>query len=342
MTKIIVRSKTINEVFLILSFISGFIELGVIFLAIDYSMSILQIIGVGLAYQIGNIIPNPIRINKLYAIMSSIISICILCGSLLYGIRYILFFISIICMSSNVQLIRCVVKENISTTLKRSFRIAGFFISILISIELMIIVNIIILIIICRSTIENKKIIILKPRIKKMSIIMIIHQIHYFSYSYFLIILLRNIMLECTLMSISITFILGWISYISISHFLRKDKYKIYFILGHTFLAIILLLMSYTYNSNELIVLWVMTGLGGGTVFCVKKVDLLTKDKLNNDDLVFAENIGHILGVVVGMLAYALTNSIRIPIVVAAICAFSAMLLMCTVKTEGQVHKVGS
>jgi hypothetical protein len=46
-------------IFLLLSTISGVMELGCILFGLSMRLSIIEVVGIGLAYQIGNLVPNP-------------------------------------------------------------------------------------------------------------------------------------------------------------------------------------------------------------------------------------------------------------------------------------------
>jgi uncharacterized protein YacL len=73
--------------------------------------------------------------------------------------------------------------------------------------------------------------------------------------------------------------------------------------------------------------LWVLTGFGGGTVFCINKINEITEES-SKSDIIFSENLGHIAGVVIGMFTYAITDRIDLPMYQSFIFAGATALLM--------------
>jgi hypothetical protein len=74
------------------------------------------------------------------------------------------------------------------------------------------------------------------------------------------------------------------------------------------------------------LILWILTGFGGGTVFCIegifKKYDI--RDKLSID---ISENYGHILGLVAGIVIFNVFKVYEAPIIFSALRALSVALL---------------
>ncbi|MFA6726531.1 MAG: hypothetical protein WCS13_07495 [Candidatus Cloacimonadaceae bacterium] len=92
-------------------------------------------------------------------------------------------------------------------------------------------------------------------------------------------------------------------------------------------MTVILFLLANSWNPVETILLWVLTGFGGGTVFYIGKIN--KRDAIcSKETLTFSENIEHILGTVLGMAVYILTDRITSPIIFSGICAIMALLGM--------------
>lgn len=311
--------------FLILSFISGFVELGCILNGIHNNFSILQIVGIGLAYQVGNLSPNPIKLGPKLTIFASISSIIFFTLYLNFG-HYSSLFLTIVTLSMVIQSLRALSKASVNTTLKRSFRILGFAFSFMIILDITtIVIQSLLLILSISSRSHMSKTTLLKPKIKFINFIMIIHQFHYFTYAYFVLYLFSRLGLSISLMTIF--FILGWLTYTYISCILKKDYYVSYFLVGHTFLFFVLFLLALNYNNTLMIYLWILTGFGGGTVFCIKKINEIHQDS-SSQDMEFSENIGHVVGVLLGMSLYYITSNISVVIFFSSICAIMAMALM--------------
>jgi hypothetical protein len=119
---------------------------------------------------------------------------------------------------------------------------------------------------------------------------------------------------------------LSWITYTSAQYIFKEKKYYTYLIAGHIFLVFAICGIALTTYEPLKIVLWILTGFGGGTVFCIKEI-LKGKPEYNNLALESSENIGHVLGVFCSILLYVLFNTLNAPIYFAAICAASTALL---------------
>jgi hypothetical protein len=278
----------------------------------------------GLVYQIGNIVPVPFDLSKKARKIVNCLSISLL---VLYYIfdTIILYYVGLFLLSAVLQSLRSFGKNDVSTTKKRLFRIIGFVFSAIIIKYIFAIIALFLLFI---STEDSKSWIKLyKPKLKLINVIMIIHQMHYFSYVYFLF----TILLQCLgnfNVALGIISTLGWLSYISVPHILRKEKFTTYCIIGHVYLSIVLVLLSINLHSYTLmIVLWVLTGFGGGTVFCISKIQKLSFPQ-KSKDLEFSENIGHIIGVSIGILLYIFFDSVKTIVCFSSICAFFTAVLI--------------
>ena len=126
---------------------------------------------------------------------------------------------------------------------------------------------------------------------------------------------------------IGLIFIIGWITYLIVPHIMTGKAFGKYFICGHVFLTIVLFVLAINYDTTLSAILWILTGFGGGTVFCIKELN--TKLGLcSSNDIVFSENIGHILGALMGMVSYYSFESYMAPIIFSMICALSAVIGM--------------
>jgi hypothetical protein len=140
---------------------------------------------------------------------------------------------------------------------------------------------------------------------------------HFFAYCYVIIIAAYQI--GGTWMAVSV-FLPGWFSYTlseKIYHGIAKRPrgknrgeepepgqspflWQCFFIFGHS-LLVFLLLGLYLFSSLKIkFLFWVLTGLGGTTVFCIKKLKEgwqgdMTVTGIGESQAV-SENIGHVLG----------------------------------------------
>ena len=306
--------------------ISGMVEVGLIVLGYNLNLSITKIVLLGLAYQLGNCVPNPINLNKRGIEILSIGGLLSIFTYILSE-KYIFLFFSAICLAIVIQSIRSVQKGNVRTSIKRTFRIIGFMLSYLLNIWMIMAIYGILIYTVFKYS-KNSEIAILKPKIRFINIIMIVHQIHDFSYCYFIILLIVDLLNNGRLYLIGLLFSLGWLTYSYIPEIIKGKKYEKYLIVGHIYLSIILIMLANA-KGIWIVVFWVLTGFGSGTVYCISKIVEKDIGEGAKDDITFSENIGHILGIVIGLIGYVLFNGeILVPIYIAIIFAISTAILM--------------
>lgn len=129
---------------------------------------------------------------------------------------------------------------------------------------------------------------------------MVVHQSHYFLYAYLIPwFLVRHLNIPAPF--VGLAFILGWISYVSTEHLVRHTDLLRVFISGHIFVAISLAVIGVFHNSLPVVlVAWFASGLGGGTVFCLTRLNQrVGKERV---EMEFWEDIGHVLGVMSSLL----------------------------------------
>lgn len=136
---------------------------------------------------------------------------------------------------------------------------------------------------------------------------MVFHQMHYFSYCYVLPCLFYLMLKDYGYSDISacliaaFMFAFSWVVYLMPQWISEKSTKKInyfqIFLAGHSILALIMLAMSwlsYMKMYTPLVILWCLTGFGGGTVFCIQHLST----EYEKTDLKFSEDIGHALGTI--------------------------------------------
>jgi hypothetical protein len=87
-------------------------------------------------------------------------------------------------------------------------------------------------------------------------------------------------------------------------------------------------------NNLIFIIIWILTGLGGGTIFALKKI--LQVD--NKPDLEFSENIGHVLGVFLSFIMFFIYNSFVVPFIISLISAFGVVISLIIIKVKRSYH----
>jgi len=143
----------------------------------------------------------------------------------------------------------------------------------------------------------------LKIQTSWLSSLMFLHQVHYFAY-YFTVPLYFYFRYDLPLAILSVTFILGWISY-TLAHYAWRSHGKHVFIAGHFISCVCIIGLVTSHNILESFVWWFLTGFGGGTVYVLRT--LSPSDKWD-ESLDFWESCGHVVGPLI-VLPFLLSGS---------------------------------
>lgn len=296
-------------VFLSLSFLSSMVELGpVIMLAAD-SNSLTKVLAAGLAYQIGNLVIGVIQIRVLWIVVIGILAACL---SLFASSDTALLYLSILMISISLQGLRRFLASSkgdsirVSTLLKRITRIAGFAVAGFLDpvnypwlVGLIGLAGIILLFWLRDSETDTNFHAKRNFTVNPLSIVMIIHQSHYFSYAYLMPVLFLTV-LQIPQKLVGIGFIIGWVSYASTESLIRKRNFIAIFVIGHFVVAVSLLVLGALYWISWMVFLaWFISGLGGGTVYCLTRLNKFTG--LNSVEMEPWEDIGHVTGVIISI-----------------------------------------
>jgi len=313
--------------YLILSFLSGILELGMILLVINERIPLYYIPILGLAYQIGPLFKNPILLPSKFYLLAIVITLIL---SILPNKLTGSFFISILLLSVGLQGMRelALDGQEVSTFKKRLSRICGFIGAPLFICHLITIVSVCALLttlLIQRRIWEYGALCFnnnLKP--DALSFVMVIHQSHYFSYAYF-IPYLFILLLGVNLVYAGLVFAIGWISYSAANVIFGKKHPKISLFLGHLLASTMLASIFYYSNHLEISLLaWFMCGFGGGTVYCIRA---LQRGMRSSSDLELWENIGHNMGLFISLIGVFLLREFTFTFVFGSILAATTALL---------------
>lgn len=253
-----------------------------------------------------------------------------LAGIFLNGIPLALCLgISIFGCSSSLQILRSGYKSEVCTTNKRLCRVIGFMTSPLLGAApapILALITFILMIAVSKKHIEKTEL-----QIEPLTGIetgMLFHQLHYFTYAYCVpLFLLTSGFSEWVAASL---FVGTWITYICakpLYKLLRIRSVKHGFFAGHAILALTLLGMAYVWDISVLaiIVLWICTGFGGGTVYCITAID----EQLGREgpgQMVLAENFGHLGGVLIAAFLSMVSNTLQIQVVAAVVFVLLSMV----------------
>ncbi len=324
------KSGLYKALYYLLSLISGFIEVGIFIYLFTAGIDLHWVLFAGVFYQCGLIFTNPLKLNRKIYVLFSMLSFIFIYQ---LGNNIVFFLVGIFLMVASLQYSRKFLssKIEITTENKRIFRVCGFLISFLIStftilISLVIVIISCLIIDACFSCDKSRLVNILKTKTNVLGIAMIFHQMHYFSYSYVLImIFISYFKLPSYLCALA--FSAGWVSYIATPIIVRTEKYVRILIVGHIIVISSLILVYILRSLPIVLIFWFITGFGGGTVYCIEK---MLKTKRNQQEVILElhENIGHLLGILIVSIVFTITKMLFLPFILGAINALAVIMLI--------------
>jgi len=132
-----------------------------------------------------------------------------------------------------------------------------------------------------------------------------------------------------------------WVTYMSVEPILSKltDRILPVFYAGHIGIGILLFAMHYVTSVWLFIVLWLLTGFGGGVVYTISAV-AESKNGYQKDSMTIAENIGHVLGLLmaVGIAAIFDEVSPQIMMVLGSVSALLAVFFMTQISRKEELQ----
>lgn len=303
---------------------SGMIEVGAVLWGIGAGYSVEGALGLAIAYQIGNILLFFLnkKLRRAQGLFAAIA--CLFAAGLIFldnpTCRYICAFVCFALLSTIIQTLRSAVKSKEPRWRKRCFRVTGFLISavmynygayVLVAISVMTLI----LTLLCPKYEDDcwlTKLILGQYGKNRICWAMTVHQMHYFVYCYSM--LLISLFVYDSPFAASFWFVANWIPYILTEPLVKLTKTKswLHFLIGgHILVACLLIGMYITVEQYSLVamILWALTGFGGGNVFCIKK-SLLKYKEYHDQVWVFSENVGHFLGVIIALVVYHFTKSL--------------------------------
>lgn len=322
-------------IFLILSLLSGVIELGSIYYGIYQSLPLYVIIMLPLFYQVGNILLNLLPQKPIFSFVLAVTAISITCTNT-FKFNIWLIGIQLICCSYCIQYARMQHKQSCPTWIKRVFRVGGFVLApsmILYNAQIVILLSLIICLFLLSYSVwiqrqSNKPINEKEHCPKGISSVMIFHQLHYFVYTYITPIYVYRLT-NSFIVSASL-FAMTWVIYLlpqAIAEKYKTINHTRMFFICHIFLACCMLIMAISSLNNIPVLFisaWMLTGLGGGSVFCIKH--LCTKYQFINMDL--SENIGHFLGPLISVMICYIAHNATVALLTSISTLFVAIALI--------------
>jgi hypothetical protein len=311
--------------YLAVSFISGFLELGIVILLLRSSETVANAILAALAYQLGGFL-NELSIVRSWALSSILLLSAVL--AIWAAKSALIMFVSVTMLSFGIQAVRALLSGDVTTLIKRTSRVAGFACAGFFcwsALSVLGIVSLIALAIAPRHDkhmwLHNKATL---PGLRSLEWTMVLHQAHYFSYAYIVaVVLVRNYWIDPRIAGS--LFSIGWLSYMFSKRLFGEFHLARSFVVGHIIVILSLTGMLIFAHSSLVLFLfcWLMTGFGGGTVFCLK--GLIDEARQAPANQALWEGLGHVLGVVVCLV---ILISVENPLVVLP---FSALIAALTI-----------
>jgi len=287
---------------LVLASTASLLELGPIAQLLLDSAGFPAILLAGLAYQLGNAVPRPHSVARWPVLLP--VGLAGAAGLVFLAPASLTWLGSIAILSWSLQAVRRRLLDGAGgdapqTTHKRIARVAGYVLATIV--PAMVWAPVIALLIVGgflfvnprrTSELANSWLSIKSPDM--VEITMVLHQAHYFSYCYAVPALLASGRTGGVAL-VGLWFSCGWVTYLLAESLWRRFPPVAVFVVGHLFLSGLLVLLSKFHELPwSVLSFWVLSGLGGGTVYCLSV--LHKREHHSAERLEQAEDTGHILG----------------------------------------------
>lgn len=308
------------KIFLSLSLLSGMLELGAVLWAFTEGLPIWAVLSMALMYQLGNLLCIPGKTRPRLAVWLGLANLALYGAGLWMEntaftpvwplppslcLRALQIALSSLC----IQTVRGEYKAACPTWLKRTFRIAGFVLAPLMvsfphaGMLLCILLPLGAALSESKAPAPAEPVRDSSPAPKGLSATMILHQMHYFVYTY--IMPLTVAALTDSIYAAAALYGLTWVVYLLPQRLEKRLTDRLYrtlfFLLCHGALALTMLLLNEAFSLGNIrlgLAAWLLTGLGGGSVFCIKYLTPLSQKR----NMPLSENIGHFLGTAAAVL----------------------------------------
>lgn len=338
--------------FYLLSSITGIMECGWIAFGAVHSLPLWQILCYPLAYHIGNLFPKPFSLSRRYLVIMSILSvigagltfICELSDSIVSALTCLSLFLT----SAVIQSVRSGLKSDGNRLLKRVFRVGGFALAPLAAFFPSVILLVCGLIsIYAVKGYEGRCEISRMTGQNGYSAVMMFHQLHYFFYAHITLAVMSLFFVgEHSAAGAMIgagLFCGTWITYMSVEPIVSKltDKILPVFFAGHIGIGLLLFFMNYVTDIPLFIILWLITGFGGGVVYTIS-ARAKSVSSYDKDSMTISENICHTLGLLTATVIAAAfgVGAPHIMLIFGSVSAMLAVISMTVVLRKEKHHEI--
>ena len=352
--------------FYLLSMITGILECGWIAFGIVHGLPLWQILCYPLSYHLGNLFPKPFSLPKnvllLFCSVSLTASVILSAVPVPDTVDFMVTCLCLFLLSAVIQSVRDSMKSDGNRLLKRVFRVAGFALSPLAAFIPQIMLFAAVGIAFYGLTRYTGR----KFRFTSSgfqggySLVMLFHQLHYFFYAHITLAaaglalskqppVIKALEYAFTRNPAALGSIAGallfcgtWITYMSVEPVASRLTKKIMpvFYIGHSAVFVLLLSMSFVTDTTLFILLWMLTGFGGGTVYTIAAT-AKQSGQYRKDSMTVAENFGHTLGLLAAVIVSAVfgASSPDIMLVCGAFSALAAILCMTVTAGKEKYHE---
>lgn len=336
--------------FYLLSLLTGILECGWIAFGAAHSLPLWQILCYPLAYHIGNLFPKPFSLSR--SMLQIMCFLSAMAGILTFAVQFsekaafVLTCIALFLLSAVIQSVRSGLKCDGNRLLKRVFRVGGFALAPLAAVvPSMILVLAAIIAFLALHEYEGKSGITSMTGQNGFSLVMIFHQLHYFLYAHITLAAMSLLLSHSSPAGIvyaALLFCGTWVTYMSVEPIISRLTNHILpvFYTGHIGIGILLFAMRFVTSVQVFIILWLVTGFGGGVVYTISARAKSTGSYQKNS-MTIAENIGHTLGLLtaVGMAAVFGNISPQIMLVFGSVSALLAAAAMALISRKENHHE---
>lgn len=324
--------------FLFLSALSGAVEIGYLLWGAS-AWGLAPALLLPIAYQFGNLLCVPSRCGKRSALAGSLVAVMMCLLYIATNIKACAVLAAFF-NSYAIQTLRGRLKAECPALAKRTSRIVGFLLAPLMSVLpgafMLFCASAPIFAAAIGMFTERKAQKSSAAKVKEVDVsvgiagVMIMHQSHYFVYAYAVCALAAGY--TGSAFAAAIIFAVTWLVYIvpqTVAERIGEYNPKKMFFICHGFLCGVMAAMCFGFACDlpvMVLVCWILTGLGGGSVFCIKDLS----ERRGKISLTKAENLGHVFGVAVSAVTAAVTAAVSYQNVGAATCALSCAFVACT------------
>jgi hypothetical protein len=295
--------------YLLLSLATGVLELGVVLNAAFSGRSAAVVVAVGLTYQIAALLVRPVRLTR--RSHDCLLIVGALVGFMAWRTSEVPWvLLSTVVTAAGLQGVRDsqLTHASVSTFPKRVSRIFGFLLGSMFVLLFLFLLPVAVLAVSLHDRQSGEE-----GRLShtwedlvpsRYALLMLVHQTHYFLYAYSLIFVLVGFY-EPSRIDAAMAFSIGWVTYTISPLVLGRLRALPVLLVGHLLVACVMAMIATNIDNGSLVTCaWAIGGLGGGTVFCIKR--LAREAEHPDDDLDSWENVGHVVGSLLAVVLVAL------------------------------------